>query len=359
MKEKLFNKKNPALFGLLIILIGIFITIYLVNNGSLFLINAGPGQDPKNAGITNISDTSFTLTYTTDDKTAGTLNYGIDPGNLDTVVLDDRDQLSQSINEYNVHSITVKNLNPEFVYYFNIISGDKTYLKNGSPYNIKTGPVIENDPSDKEPLSGKVILPDGSNASEALIYFSLNGAQKLSSVIKNDGNYTIPLNTLRNKSLNDYIDIDKNSIINIEVRSGNLFSSVSVSPDEINPVPVITLSNNYDFSSEPEVTSELNNKSQEVGFPSLGADSKSKTSNLSGAGGTQISASPTPSATLTPTPNPTPTAEPTQIPTLSATLIPTIPPTGNSSAIIAVFAAVAAIGGGIVLFLLTRGQISL
>ena len=165
-----------TLFGLLFILLGTVATIFLVKNGSLFLINAGPGQDPKNVGITNISDVSFTLTYVTDDKIIGTINYGTDPGNLNTVALDDRDQLSQSVNEYNIHSITLKNLNPEFVYYFNIISGNKTYLKNGSPYNVKTGPVIENDPSDKEPLSGKIILPDGSSPTEGLVYLTINGA---------------------------------------------------------------------------------------------------------------------------------------------------------------------------------------
>ncbi len=349
MKEKLFNKKNLALFGILIILIGIFITIYLVNNGSLFLINAGPGQDPKNPGITNISDTSFTLTYTTDDKTAGTLNYGIDPGNLDTVVLDDRDQLSQSINEYNVHSITVKNLNPEFVYYFNIISGGKAYLKNGSPYNIKTGPVIENDPSDKEPLSGKVILPDGSSPTEGLVYLTINRAQELSGYLKNGGNYTIPLNTLRNGSLNNYFSLDRDSIISIEVTTGNLLSSVSLSAEDVSPVPLITLSNSYDFSTSSENEEFIDKSKNGAGFPTQESLNKGGVSQLS--------------PTLAPSPTQIPTAKlspsPTQILTISTTPIPTIPPTGNSSVIITFIAGVTAIGTGIILLLLTRGQVSL
>ena len=337
-----------TLFGLLFILIGTVATIFLVKNGSLFLINAGPGQDPKNVGITNVSDVSFTLIYATDDKIIGTLNYGTDPGNLDTVALDDRDQLSQSVNEYSIHSISVRNLSPDSVYYFTINSGDKTYPKSGSPYNIKTGPVIENDPSDKEPLSGKVILPDGSNPTEGLVYLTINGAQKLSGYLKNDGNYTIPLNTLRSESLNSYFSFSKDSIINIEVTTGTLFSSVSLSPDEINPVPVITLSNNYDFSSNDQ-DSKPTDAPGKGGFPSMGTNVRKN----------ETTPTPSPAPTSTQTANIAPILIPTVIPSISITPMPTIPPTGNSSVIISMIATVTAIGGGIILFLLTRGQISL
>lgn len=345
-----------ALFGFLLILIGTVITIFLVKNGSLFFISAGPGQDPKNVEITNVSDISFTLTYVTDDKIIGTLNYGTDPGNLDTVILDDRDQLSQSVNEYNTHSISVKNLEPDSVYYFTINSGDKTYPKNGSPYNIKTGALIEDQPSSKEPLSGKVLLPDGSSPTEGLVYLMINGAQKLSGYLKNDGNYTIPLNTLRNGSLNSYFSFSKNSIINIEVTTGTLFSSVSLLPDEINPVPVITLSNNYDFSGNNRDLKPIDT-SGKGGFPSMGTNVRKN----------EIAPTPFPSEAPVETPTPaspqtakiTSTLTPTAIPSISIAPSPTIPPTGNSSVIITLISGAAAFGAGLILLLLARGQVSL
>lgn len=343
-----------TLFGLLLILIGTIFTIFLVKNGVLFLINAGPGQDPKNVEITNVSDVSFTLTYVTDDKIIGTLNYGTNPGNLDTVVLDDRDQLSQSVNEYNTHSISVKNLDSDSVYYFTINSGDKTYPKNGSPYNIKTGTVIKDRPSSKEPLSGKILLPDSSSPTEGLVYLTINGAQKLSGYLKNDGNYVVPLNTLRNEPLNRYFSFNKDSIINIEATTGNLFSSVSLLPDEINPVPVITLSNNYDFSSKHE-DFEPTDTSGKGGFPSMGTNVKKN----------EIIPTPSPSEAPTETPTPTSfqvakiTPTPTVIPNISTAPSPTIPPTGNSSVIITLISGATAIGAGLILFLLARGQTSL
>lgn len=447
MKPRLLSKKVPTGLGLLLIIVGLVATTILVKNGGSFQINAGPGQDPKNIAITNTIDSSFTVTYTTDDQVVGTLNYGTSKDALDKVVLDDRDQLSQTINDYKVHSITVKNLEPETEYYFSITSGDKKYMDNNSAFNAKTGSIINKDPSSQIPISGKVITPDGSSPGEGIVYVSINGAQKLSAFLKNDGNYTIPLNNLRTDSIDEYFIIVASSIINIEVGSGNLISSVSVSKDQINPVPIITLSNSYDFSTS-DAASDSAEFREDVGFPSVdtisqtgepkiltpdtgeeftdskpnfegvaqpnqaveivihstenikaqvlaGKDGKWKyrpqnplspgdhtititTKNNQGilktitkkfvvfAEGSQVNQSATPSATLTPrltliptkTPMPTViiTTTPSESPSISLTPVPTIPPTGNSSVIIAAFAGVAAIGAGIILFLLTRGQ---
>lgn len=352
MRIHIFNRKTLTLLSILLIIAGIFLTTFLVGKESLFRILAGPSQDPKDLEITNISDVSFTVSYTTEDQVIGTIQYGTDPANLENLVLDDRDQISQTVSEYGVHSITLKDLAPESIYYFSITSGDETYLNNGSPFNVKTGTVIEKKPSSVEPLSGKVITADGSNVGDALVYFSLDGAQKLSAVIKDDGNYTITLNTLRNRSLNDFIEIDKDEIINIEVTSGNLFSSVSVSGGETNPVPVITLSNSYDFSLESTPTKEPPSN-QGSGFPNTLSQNKINKIAVITPNAEEMQS--------TPTQAPTPTLEPTlsATPSSETILAPTIPPTGNSSVIIALIAGFFAVSAGLLLFLLTRGQISL
>lgn len=365
MRQNLFNGRLPTHLGLLIIVVGIFVTTFLVKNGLLFQINAGPGQDPKDIEITNISDVAFTVSYTTDDQVIGTINYGTDPGALENIVLDDRDQLTQSVNEYKAHSISLKDLSPNTVYYFMITSGTKTYLNNGSNFNIKTGNELTEQPSDHDPLSGRVIMPDGSSPSEGLVYASINGSQKISAYIKNNGNYTIPLNTLRSKSFNAYFSIKTGDIINIEAKTASLFSSASVSENQVNPVPIITLSNNYDFSDDNK-DSKPTDTPNAGGFPSMETKVKKNQTIIA-----QRVTTPTPTLTPfpsevpieTPTPTSIPTPEITPTPVLisstSGTLTPTIPPTGNSSVIISMIAAVTAIGGGIIFFLLTRGRISL
>lgn len=360
MKQSFWNRKIPTLVGLLVITVGIIATTFLVKGGSLFQIKAGPGQDPKNVQITNVSDASFTLSYITSDQVIGTLNFGSESSLLDSVVLDDRDQLSQSVNKYKAHSITVRDLEPNTRYYFTIISGDKKYLKNNSPYEIKTGLKIDENPSSQVPLSGKVSLPDGSFPSEGLAYVNIDGSQKISTYIKNDGTYTIPLNNLRNSALDNHFVIDSNTIINVEIYAENLFSSVSVSPGDISPVPLITLSNTYDFSTSQDVSSAPTESSGSGSFPTFGKLraqgggteelSPTLTPTPSSQAVLQTSTSPTPTLTSTPTLTPTPT------PTSEITPIPSLPPTGNSSVIIASVAALFAGLAGAILFFLTHGQ---
>src|SRR3990167_10877615 len=103
MKQSFWNRKIPSLLAFLVIIVGILFTTFLVKGGNLFQISAGPGSEPKNIQTTNISDTSFTISYTTDESVIGTINYGTDANALDKFVLDDRDQLSQDVNKYQSH----------------------------------------------------------------------------------------------------------------------------------------------------------------------------------------------------------------------------------------------------------------
>lgn len=265
-----WDKRIPTTLGLLVITFGIFLTTFLVKGESLFEIRAGPGSDPENVEITNISGSSFTVSYSTDKEVIGIISFGEDPKALERVALDDRDELSQAVKKYSAHLITAKNLNPNTTYYFSITSADKKYLDNGSPYSLETGDIISKNPSFQKPISGKVILPDGSAPEEGLVYISVNGSQKLSTYLKNDGNYLIPLNNLRNASLSDYFILDKNSIINIEIFSENLFSSISTSLNQVSPVPLTTLSKSYDFSTLGGKNNSRNDGS--VSFPSVGKE---------------------------------------------------------------------------------------
>jgi len=434
--KNFFDRKIPTLIGLLIIIAGTAITTFLVKRETLFQIVAGPEQEPENIKITNISDSLFTLTYTTDAKVIGTLNYSKDPTLLDTVSLDDRDQISQSVIKYSAHSITVKDLEPNTLYYFSITSGDKKYLNNASPFKVETGEIIDKDPSLQVPMSGKIVMPNGNPASDGLVYVKVSGAQELSTLINIDGTFTIPLNNLRNSTFDDLFTIDANTIINIEIYSENLFSSVSVSPEEINPVPLITLSNNYDFSSPQDIPTSIPQSSESGTFPSFGSvsgnsgepkiltpgndeeitDSRPTFEGTAQPNATieieiqsneniqtQVTADSTGKWTYTPpdelsegehtitvtaknkngvlktitqsfvvfaaageiSPTPSPMLSPTNIPSISPAVTvqispsPLIPPTGNSSIVIATIVGIAAAFSGIVLFFLTRGKSSI
>ena len=271
MKHKFLDKKIPTLIGILIIIVGIGLTTYLVKGDSIFELQASPRQNPENIKITNVTESSFTVSYSTDDSALGTLNYGENPASLNNLVLDDRDQLTQKVSARNSHSITVKNLKEDTNYFFSITSGDESYLNKGSAYEIKTGKAIDKNPSSQIPISGKVLLPEGLPAVDGLVYVKILGAQDLSTYIKNDGTYTIPLNSLRNSPLDDFYSIDEDDLINIEIISGNFVSDVIVTKSQINPVPTISLSGNYDFSEDTTQLEETEAATESSGtFPAFG-----------------------------------------------------------------------------------------
>ncbi|MEK9175882.1 MAG: Ig-like domain-containing protein [Patescibacteria group bacterium] len=269
MKKTFLDKRIPTLLGLFLIITGIILTTYLVKTGNLIQTQAGPSDNPKNVTVSNISDNSFTVSYITDGKVIGTVSYGEDASKLDSVALDDRDQVTQSINKYTIHSITIRDLKPQSSYYFSITSGETKYLNNNSPFNVSTGSEIGDSPPSQDPMTGKTILPDGSAPAESLVYVTINGAQNLSTITKSDGTYTIPLNNLRNQSMDDYFILEEKEILNIDIYTSKLSSSVSVSANQINPVPIITLSNSYDFSTG-DFSPKEDTANQTGSFPDVG-----------------------------------------------------------------------------------------
>jgi len=252
MSKNIFNRKIPSLLAVVVIIIGIIITTFLVKEGSSLLTRAGPGSEPKNIHITNISDTSFTVTYTTSDSVNGTITMSTDPNVLDEIVLDDRDQLSQEINKYSTHTISANNLKPNTKYYFSITSSSKTILNNESPFEITTGPEIDIAPLSQGPITGKVVNPDGTAPQDGIVLVKINDAETLSSYLKNDGNYTVTINTLRNSALTDYYPLDAGTQVNIEIYSSSLKSQIRVSANQISPVPLTALSSNYDLSENTQ-----------------------------------------------------------------------------------------------------------
>lgn len=261
MRHSFWNRKIPSLFGLIVIIFGITITTLLVRGKDLFQINAIPGNEPKNVVVTNISDSSFTVTYLTDASAIGTINFGKDPDKLDQTALDDRDQLSQTVNNYQAHSITVNSIEPNTIYYFTITSASDIIKDKNFPFKIKTGPLINTPPGFQNPMSGKVINPDNSSPSDGLVYVTIDGAQKLSTILKKDGSYILPLNAVRSQELDKFYQISNDSLIKITINTSNFSSAITTFKDQLNPVPFVTLSNNYDFENanlEPKSTTSAN-----------------------------------------------------------------------------------------------------
>lgn len=273
--NNIWNKRIPTLFGLLAIVVGIAVTSFLTKQGVIFTGQASPSDEPKNVQISNITDASFTVSYTTDGEVFGSLSVGQNTS-LGNTVLDDRDK---TLTAHKAHVMTVKNLNPQTSYLFSIISGQNTYLKNGVLYDVKTGPPLDLSLStERGNLSGKIVMPDGSNGTDTVIYLNIAGAQIMSTLTKSDGSYNLPLNSIKTAGLASYYDLLPEKVAKLSIFGNSLSSKASIRIVDISDVPTITLSQNYDFtiSNSPLQDSTATPSANQV-FPSTAPSSSNTT----------------------------------------------------------------------------------
>lgn len=266
MRNSIWSKRIPTLLGIFILTFGLGLTTFLANKDTIFQIRASANQQPQNVRITNVSDTSFTVSYTTVDKSTGSINYGITQS-LGSSVLDTRDRQTGDLKEYKIHNIEVTNLTPMTTYYFTIISGQNTYLNSNQPFQLTTGPKLENNLEENRKIKGSIILPSGSNPLEAIVYITSDTSEVFSTLVKQDGTYEIPLSNIRTNNLSSYFPFTEKSVVKMLAYGDTLISNAYFLISQAQAVPTITLSKDYDF-----VTNEETTKNPEVNintFPSL------------------------------------------------------------------------------------------
>lgn len=133
------NLKKITLLLAPLLLFILLITLFLSSNRTNFSFRASESDYPNNLRLTNITDDSVTINYSTSGKVNGSVIFGKSKDNLDSFSLDDRDQLDQSPKEYRSHFITLRGLEPNTKYFFSIISGKNTYLNGGSYLQLIQG----------------------------------------------------------------------------------------------------------------------------------------------------------------------------------------------------------------------------
>ncbi|MBI2613851.1 MAG: hypothetical protein HYW62_03685 [Candidatus Levybacteria bacterium] len=263
MKNQLLNKRIPTIFVVGLILLGIVLTTLIVRMQTNLKSNASNSEEPKNVKITNLSDKSFTITYQTQALTTGSVSYGNSKQLGNTEVED--------LNPKNIHSISIQKLDPSTRYYLVVISGQNTFLNNGSPFEISTGPNISSPSAVQTAIKGKVLLPDGKAPTQALVYLSSDSSQVLSTTVQKDGEFSFSLKELRTNNLSSYFGFNENTVFELLAVDNSLKSKVSFSLNETGSLPTITLSNDYDFTKD--FVSDASSSAQ-VGFPSTAVSSE-------------------------------------------------------------------------------------
>src|SRR4030043_716560 len=242
----IFNiKRIPTIIGLIVLVIGLGTGIILINGRQIFGLNAKEEASPKNVRVSNINESSFSVSWTTAVDTKGFIKWGGKERTLNQTALDKPDPNSKKKNQYN----TINNLDINKNYYFSINSDGFDYSNNNLPWQIQTGSKLSS-PNRSNIIYGSVLTSSGQPEKKAIIYVSAGGGSLLSTISEEDGSWVIPLSSIRTKELNSYVPIDdSNTIVEILIQSGSEIAAATIYPVAAKPVPPITLGLTYDFKN--------------------------------------------------------------------------------------------------------------
>lgn len=250
--------KIPTLLGLGILLAGIIAGVLLTLNEQNLLLRASPQIEPKNITISNISATRATISWETSSPTAVLVSFGqVSVG--EKTASDDRD--FQSPTPRQTHYVTLKNLLPKTVYKYRIIS-DNTKSK----LNDFETASPQSDQSDFGPVIGTVMdqeLP----LEEGLVYLNIPGAITQSSLIKNLGNFLIPLT--------DIYNLTDETVAKIRIVSpkGEASATFKVRAEGV-VLPPLKLGENLDLTVSQIEPMEASPSAEELNIYDLNEDGK-------------------------------------------------------------------------------------
>lgn len=244
------ERKIPTIIGLLLVGAAVMIFRLAFDRIGPILTRATEATAPKSVTVSNVSDSTFTVSWMTTSPTSGALR--VDGAPSTSVYYDDRWSVSGASGKldtptYSTHSVTVRALKPETTYAFRILSNDRSYLNDGKPYQVRTGPKITGVGTSLEPAYGQLVAPSGNAVEGGLVYLSLEGVQMLSTLTKSSGTWVIPLNLARSAELSSYMTASERIDESIIIRVPQGEASAVTDTLNDNPVPVMTVGKTYDF----------------------------------------------------------------------------------------------------------------
>lgn len=245
MKEK----RIPTLLAILFLLVALASTLFLLKNGSVFFLKAAADITPGKIKITNLTDSSFTVSWITAKETTGFLTFTeTNSSDQQQVAFDDRDENGKT-NSYITHYITLKNLKPKTKYFFRINSGQRYFDNAGKPYEIITANQPAGNLPPNDVASGIIVNADGTPAKGVLVYLNMANMTPQSTITSSSGNWLIPLNAAFSINLNSFATYDKEAQVEeILAEAGSLGTATAlVTTKNDNPVPKITLGQTFDF----------------------------------------------------------------------------------------------------------------
>ncbi|MBU1031395.1 fibronectin type III domain-containing protein [Patescibacteria group bacterium] len=231
--------KIPTILGLGIIIAGLIGGVYLVLREQVFFSRAAPSISPQNITLSNITDTSATISWQTNSPAPSFITYGIQTPK-DSTALDERDTTYPT--PRTIHYVTLANLSPQTPYQFKIQSGKTA----SATLKFETSKPLANKVK-FTPVIGSAMMDNNTPLNDGIAYLSITEAVTLSALIKNGGNFLIPLSKIQAE---DLPQVAKLTIIS-DKGEGSALISLKTNPQ---PFPPIKLGQSVDLTAL-EITS--------------------------------------------------------------------------------------------------------
>ena len=218
----LLKLRIPTLFGLFILLAGLASGVYLTLQNQTTNSRAATETSPKSVTVANIEDHSVAISWQSDSPTPGFVTFS---GSLlaNQTALDDRDENIPTSRA--LHHVTLKGLTPETFYQFKIVSGKSTSdIKEFTTGKSET-------PNGAKPIIGSV-LNGNDPLAEGIVYLTIDGIITQSTVIKDLGNFVIPLANIR------ALHLGSQARIQVISEDNKKASASFIIKDDILPIPL-------------------------------------------------------------------------------------------------------------------------
>ncbi len=201
---------------IILLIVGIIFSVYLVLQNTSLFSKAAPDISPKKVTISNISDSSFTVSWVTDNPTIGFVKYSED-SSLNKSAYDERGG-SQA---RTTHFVVLKDLKEKQNYLFKISSGDQTFGDGQTNFKTTTAPVTDQTPPVPILTFGKLKKKNGEIPKEAIVFLKLPNSTTLSTSTSDDGNFLFTITNARKVDLSSYISAKDGDLAQIWAETGD------------------------------------------------------------------------------------------------------------------------------------------
>ena len=209
------KKKLITLFAVLLASLAIFKLLHSYFSEPIF--------SPQNLKISNITENSFTLSWTSKKSNRATVYCSAKPINLALFfILKVLPRSPQPLTDdfgpipSTTHHVTLKNFKPQTKYYCVATSGLHLY----SLPAIQTATSLSTIPH-PYPCYGSILdFAEEAPESPVVVYLSSENSSTISSFTNSKGNFTLDLSALRTKDLKESLDLNQNPTLIIGAQGG-------------------------------------------------------------------------------------------------------------------------------------------